>query len=1539
MNTKRYRGGRMRCSRNFKKITSMLTILSLVVTFIPMFPRYVEAATGSITVKANTNATDLAKKLVGSEMPIQNAVFVGSGVQAGFFNDSGVTEIEEGVILSTGRIDFVIGPNNLRNKSHNNQRGGDPTLDVFTGKTTYDASVLQFQFKPQDEYLVFQYVFASDEYEEYVNSEYNDAFAFLVNGKNAAIIPGTSEYVSINTVNHQKNSQYYKSNHDKKTYNTEMDGMTTVLKAVAKVNKNEWNTIRLVVADATDQIYDSNVFLKANSFKSVPDPIAPMPPTISIDPETWTNANVQVTIDYADAETKKVYYDGQWRNYTGPFSVSYNQHVYAIGYNGPKASQEVNRYIGNIDKTPPTTPTLTANITAPTNQNVTVTATYPADGTVKQYKIGTGAWTAYTAGIAMTQNGTVEARCQDVAGNWSETTSLVVSNIDKIAPTGTVIEKDSTGKVLQAGEMITGAVTLHCTGIDETSGSGIKGIKLPDGTFINSTSANYSVSQVGMYKFVIIDNAGNETTIDYVTKYKDSLMYPKVKMTVVDDKNPLVKVFDSTLNVIGTVINDTFSPVQLIGNGRINFNISGKTVTSGILTKYAFIKANTAPIYNAESINWTTLPGVVSNPNDFNSYPDLIKDKKGYLSLKHYEYAGNYASNTTISREMSFGQPTGGTTLLTQKADVPPTDTSIVSPGNSTNSPFGGRGIFNEDPNGYAFLDNAAAFVDKGSNLNGLTAAEKEAAVLVGNKYWLPISNEGAKKAMKVWGYFVPSTTATYKFAVHSDDGAYGYLIVNGQKKVFVENWTIAAAFRRSTGTKSGSDAPAKATVSYELEAGKAYPIYMEWFEGMPSHRAFIPMYSINGAAWTKINNDEFYASSNNTPGTSAEAYFEDASTVNFPSEDGTYYVAIKSENTTDYITEGIFGGFIVDNTAPTTPTFTLSPTTPTNGTVNVTVNYPNDATKKQYKIGITGAWTNYTSAIAVTVNETTVYAKCSDIAGNWSEEGSYTVTNIDTEAPAAPTNLALAPISDTGIKGDNITSNKKPTITGKAEAGSTVTLYKGSAVIGTGTAGTDGNFSIAITTDLTEGVNPITAKATDVVGNESTVSSELKITIKSTIEAPTDLALAPISDTGIKGDNITSNKKPTITGKAEAGSTVTLYKGSVVIGTGTASTDGNFSIPITTDLTEGVNTITAKAKDVAGNESTVSSELKITIISTIVAPTDLALADESDTGVKGDNITSNNTPAIIGKAQAGSTVTLYKGSDAIGTGTVGADGNFSVNTSILADGTHIITAKAKDIVAGITSNSSAAVTIIIDTTKPAKPVINVKSTTKIVGTKTVPAVEIRIISNDTDTTAIKYKEKADSGWKTESGKEVTFTMTEKTTVSATAIDQAGNESDTTTQLVELGSDVVNTPGGSLTVKATGYVYPGGTAMLEGKFENTSNLKGTLEIDFEDKLYNGDAESTVLLSGVFNKASIAINNGGSSSTGFPYSISILATEPVKSFKINFKIKPNDSLKITEYKTNIVNKQVKVKIVFKKEDGSIEATWSTMMKLVDIPYIQ
>ncbi|HRW20982.1 MAG TPA: choice-of-anchor L domain-containing protein, partial [Bacteroidales bacterium] len=203
-----------------------------------------------------------------------NIQYSGNPESIGYFS-SGTPglDFEEGIVMSTGNAQQVVGPNDNTSESGNMGAPGDSDLNDVIGGQTHDAAVLEFDFIPSTDHVEFQYVFASEEYEEYVGSAFNDVFAFFISGgpegynnQNIALIPGTTTPVSINNVNQNINSDYYINNNG--GLYLQFDGLTVTLTAEADVTPCETYHMKLAIADVSDRILDSGVFLKAGSFVS-----------------------------------------------------------------------------------------------------------------------------------------------------------------------------------------------------------------------------------------------------------------------------------------------------------------------------------------------------------------------------------------------------------------------------------------------------------------------------------------------------------------------------------------------------------------------------------------------------------------------------------------------------------------------------------------------------------------------------------------------------------------------------------------------------------------------------------------------------------------------------------------------------------------------------------------------------------------------------------------------------------------------------------------------------------------------------------------------------------------------------------------------------------------------------------------------------------------------------------------------------------------------------------------------------------------------
>ncbi|MEZ4651891.1 MAG: choice-of-anchor L domain-containing protein, partial [Candidatus Eisenbacteria bacterium] len=228
------------------------------------------------------DVNELLQCLLGPDVTVTNEVLIAAPDAAGVFAGAlGVIGFDQGIILSSGNIATLAGPNTGDATSTDNLAPGDPDLDdLVPGYVTYDAAILEFDFTcdtAQD--VVFQYAFGSEEYNEWVDTPYNDVFGFFLNGTNIAVAPAgcsnAGSPVSINNVNcgnpyigSGPNCDCFRNNDlddGGGQIDTEMDGLTQVFYATASISPGT-NHIKIAIADAGDAVLDSNVMIRCQSF-------------------------------------------------------------------------------------------------------------------------------------------------------------------------------------------------------------------------------------------------------------------------------------------------------------------------------------------------------------------------------------------------------------------------------------------------------------------------------------------------------------------------------------------------------------------------------------------------------------------------------------------------------------------------------------------------------------------------------------------------------------------------------------------------------------------------------------------------------------------------------------------------------------------------------------------------------------------------------------------------------------------------------------------------------------------------------------------------------------------------------------------------------------------------------------------------------------------------------------------------------------------------------------------------------------------------
>lgn len=255
---------------------------------------YMESQAGEIMVTPGVPAHTLVRDvLIGGDcFDVSNVTYQGQATQIGTFSN-GQTNIgfSEGVIMATGNALVATGVNNSNNADmgFSIYTPDDDLSELSAGGDTYDMANLEFDFRPTQSSVSFEFVFASEEYCEYVGSEFNDAFGFFISGpgisgpfngaENIALVPTTSTYVAINNVNHILNSAYFTNNtppgatlcgqtgvNTPAVNQIQFDGFTKKITVRANLQTCKTYHIKLKIADVADGIFDSAVFLKAGSF-------------------------------------------------------------------------------------------------------------------------------------------------------------------------------------------------------------------------------------------------------------------------------------------------------------------------------------------------------------------------------------------------------------------------------------------------------------------------------------------------------------------------------------------------------------------------------------------------------------------------------------------------------------------------------------------------------------------------------------------------------------------------------------------------------------------------------------------------------------------------------------------------------------------------------------------------------------------------------------------------------------------------------------------------------------------------------------------------------------------------------------------------------------------------------------------------------------------------------------------------------------------------------------------------------------------------
>lgn len=551
---------------------------------------------------------------------------------------------------------------------------------------------------------------------------------------------------------------------------------------------------------------------------------------------------------------------------------------------------------------------------------------------------------------------------------------------------------------------------------------------------------------------------------------------------------------------------------------------------------------------------------------------------------------------------------------------------------------------------------------------------------------------------------------------------------------------------------------------------------------------------------------------------------------------------------------------FVEDSSAPSQPAgLAVTPTSPANnnapsvtGTaeanINIALYTDSGCTSAIAGSGTSTGGGTFSIAVSVTDNtSTTFYAKATDLSNNSSACSSSNVSFVeDSAAPAAPTGLASAPISPA--------NENNPAITGSSEASASVSLYTNSTctsgIFATASADGSGNFAIpaAVSNDTS---TSFWAKATDLAGNAGPCSTSTITYVEDSTapSRPTSLNTTPNAAAN-------NNNGPSVTGGAEANSTVKVYSDSscsTLKATGTANGSGLFSIAVAV----GDDTTTsfyATSTDASNNPSlcSISTVTYVEDSSNPAAPSGLASSPTSPS--------NNNSPNITGNAEANSTVTVYSDPGCtvvMGTGTASGGGTFSIGVSVSADTSTTFYAKTVDAASNASVCSSSSIAYVEDSTVPANPTVattspvspNPSNTPNVAGSAEVAAT-VDIYTNASCTSAL-----AGTGTANGSGLyNISVTVGSDTTTSFYALvtDAAGNSS--------------GCAGGLTYVEdSTAPIAPVSLAVTGGTRQNNNapHITGIAEVASSVKLYTNNTctsavagTATADITGVFDIATV-----------------------------------------------------------------------------------
>ncbi|WP_106604257.1 Ig-like domain-containing protein, partial [Chitinophaga ginsengisoli] len=1103
-------------------------------------------------------------------------------------------------------------------------------------------------------------------------------------------------------------------------------------------------------ATATDAV--GNVSAPSATLNITIDTQKPIVPTITT-AQTLTSDNTPTVTGTAEANsTVTIYVDGSavgtttanaGGNYTFtvPTALTDGTHAFtatatdAVGnVSAPSATLNI-----TIDTQKPTVPTITTAQTLTSDNTPTVTGTAEANSTVTIYVDGSAVGTT-TADASGNYTFTVPTALTDGTHAFTATATDAVGNVS--APSATLNITIDTQKptvpTITTAQTLTSDNTPTVTGTAEANSTVTIYV---DGSAVGTTTANAS----GNYTFTVPTalTDGTHAFTATATDAVGNVSAPSATLNItIDTQAPTVP----TITTAQTLTSDNTPTVT--GTAEVNSTVTIYVDGSAVGTTTA----------NAGGNYTFTVPTAL--PDGTHAFTATATDAVGNVS----------APSATLNITIDTQAPTVPTitTAQTLTSDNTPTVTGTAEANSTVTIYVDGSavGTTTADAGGNYTFTVPTALAD---GTHAFTATATDA---VGNvsapSATLNITIDTQKPT-------VPTITTAQTLTSDNTPTVTGTAEANSTVTIYVDgsavgtttadasgNYTFTVPTALGDGTHAftatatdavGNISAPSATLNITIDTQKPTVPTITTAQTLTSDNT--PTVTGTAEANSTVT---IYVDGSAVGTTTANASGNYTFTVPTALADGTHaFTATATDAVGNVSAPSATLNITIDTQKPAVPTITTAQTLTSDNTPTVTGTAEANSTVTIYvdgsAVGTTTADAsgNYTFTVPTALTDGThaFTATATDAVGNVSAPSATLNITIDTQKPTVPT-ITTA---------QTLTSDNTPTVTGTAEANSTVTIYVDGSAVGTTTANAGGNYTFTVPTALTDGTHAFTATATDAVGNVSAPSATLNITIDTQ---------APTVPTITTAQTLTSDNTPTVTGTAEANSTVTIYVDGSAVGTTTANAGGNYTFTVPTALTDGTHAFTATATDAVGNVSAPSATLNITIDTQKPTVPTITTAQ---------TLTSDNTPTVTGTAEANSTVTIYVDGSAVGTTTADASGNYTFTVpTALADGTHAFTATATDAVGNV-SAPSATLNITIDTQKPTVPTITTAQTLTSDNTPTVTGTA------EANSTVTIYVDGSAVGTTTaDAGGNYTFTVPTALTdgthaFTATATDAVGNVS------------------------------------------------------------------------------------------------------------------------------------------------------------------